>query len=90
MEAMSCGVPVVAANVSSLPEAVDNEVGRLCEPDKVDCFVEAIEEISSNKEHLLLMSRNSRNRALRKFCIDRMLSEYVDEFENVITKRKQL
>jgi glycosyltransferase involved in cell wall biosynthesis len=44
--AMACGVPVVAANVGSLPEVVGN-AGILVDPDKVKSISDGIDEVLS-------------------------------------------
>jgi len=49
LQAMSCGVPIVASNVSSIPEVV-GEAGLLFNPSYVKSIAEAMEEIFNNKE----------------------------------------
>ncbi|MFH1527361.1 MAG: glycosyltransferase family 1 protein [Bacteroidota bacterium] len=48
LEAMACGCPVVASNISSLPEVVGN-AGLLVNPDDHNAIVVAIESILSNE-----------------------------------------
>jgi glycosyltransferase involved in cell wall biosynthesis len=49
LEAMKCGVPVIASNNSSLPEIV-GDGGILVDPDKPDEIFRAIKEITGNRE----------------------------------------
>jgi glycosyltransferase involved in cell wall biosynthesis len=44
LEAMACGAPVVASNVTSLPEVV-GEAGLLCDPDSAGQFADALRRI---------------------------------------------
>jgi len=48
LEAMRCGVPIIASNNSSLPEIVGNG-GVLVDPDKPDEIFRAMKEILENK-----------------------------------------
>jgi glycosyltransferase involved in cell wall biosynthesis len=48
LEAMACGTPVLAANVSSLPEVV-GAAGTLLPPDDVDAWAEALCEITQDR-----------------------------------------
>lgn len=45
IEAMMRGVPVVSTNVVGIPEMVDDEVGRLVEPDDPEALRKALEEL---------------------------------------------
>ena len=49
LEAMKCGIPVIASNNSSLPEIV-GDGGILIDPDKPDEILRAMEELIKNKE----------------------------------------
>lgn len=49
LEAMKCGLPVIASNNSSLPEIV-GKAGILIDPDKPDEIFRAMKEIISNQE----------------------------------------
>ena len=88
MEAMACGTHVVAANVSSLPEAVSNHVGRLCPVDDVMSFVNAIHELTQDPIALHNMSMNARSHAEQHFNLNRMIEEYIVLFEQVLQKSK--
>ncbi|MCG5516953.1 MULTISPECIES: glycosyltransferase family 4 protein [unclassified Ectothiorhodospira] len=76
MEALACGTPVVAGNISSMPEAVDEQVGQLCSPDDVSAFVEAITAVTVQDSTWQGLSVAARQRAKERFCLKRLLSEF--------------
>ena len=82
MEALACGTPVVAANISSMPEAVDAQVGRLCPPDDVPSFVEAITALVANETRWRQHANAARQRAEQRFGLNRLL----DEFEALLAR----
>jgi glycosyltransferase involved in cell wall biosynthesis len=50
VEAMSCGIPVVAFRTGGIPEAVPEQAGILCEVLNVDGFKTAIQRLRDSKE----------------------------------------
>ncbi len=62
LEAMSCGIPVVCSNNSSLPEVV-GDAALMSNCDDIDKFTKNIIEILNNKELYLSMSNKSLTRA---------------------------
>lgn len=76
MEALACGTPVVVGNISSMPEAVDDQVGRLCSPDDIPSFVAAIEALTADGTTWQHHSTLARQRAEEKFCLSRLLDEF--------------
>ena len=69
LEAMVCGVPVVATNVSSLPELVaDGETGVLVPPDDPAALARGIERALSDPR----LGEAGRERARREFSVARM------------------
>ena len=81
MESLACGTPVAAANISSMPEAVNEQVGRLCPPDDVTSFAAAIKDLTTDDPTWQQYSRAARQRAEERFCLNRLL----DEFEVLLT-----
>ncbi len=66
IEAMSCGVPVVAFRIGGVPEAVPDEGGILCALLDADAFKAAIQKLRNCEE-----LRNELGNAARKLVADR-------------------
>lgn len=87
-EAMSCGLPVVATNCSSLPELIDNgKGGFLCPIGDVGAFAEKINFLAENPELRQEMGQYNRAKVEKMFTLDRMVGEYQQLFEEVLSKR---
>jgi alpha-1,6-mannosyltransferase len=65
LEAMACGLPVVAARASAIPELVDATVGMLTEPGSADSMAEAI--VALYERDVAAVGRVARERVLRQF-----------------------
>jgi len=81
---MACGTPVIASNVSSLPEVV-GEAGILVEPRDVRALAEAMERVLTDKGK----GREMRERGLRqpaKFSWERAARETLEVYRVVATK----
>jgi L-malate glycosyltransferase len=80
LEAMSCGVPVLAYRVGGLPEVVTPDVGRLVPPHDVDALAAAALEIVTDEPLREALGRTARVRAetlfLREDAIDRYEAHY--------------
>lgn len=85
IEAMACGLPIVASNTGSLPEVVKHgETGMLCDPDRHGEFVAAIRLLRENPALVPEFGRNARRTAERYFSIDRMIGEYLSLFDEIL------
>ena len=70
LEAMLCSLPVVATNVSSLPElVVDGETGFLVPPDDVEALAAAIARALDDRANL---GHRGYERARSEFSVERM------------------
>lgn len=63
LEAMACGLPVVAERVGGIPEYVNGESGFLVEPKNVDELAGTLEKLSSMPEIRAGLGRGARKRA---------------------------
>jgi len=81
-EAMACGKPIVATNISSFPELVVNEKGGfLCEIDNIQDFVNRINYLADDENLMRKIGRFNRERINTSFSLDRMGKEYVNLYK---------
>ena len=84
VEAMACGLPVVANNCSSIPELFqDKEGGFLCEVGNLSQYVDAFRALSDDERLCHRMGGVNRGHVEKKFTLSRMVSEYQCLFEKV-------
>ena len=68
MEAMACGLPVVASRISGIPELVrDGETGLLCEPGNADDIAVALERIIADPDFRRTAGQAGRARVVEDF-----------------------
>jgi len=85
LEAMACGLPVVASNCSSIPELVDHgKGGFLCPVGDVDAFAEKINILADSPRLRREMGEYNRAKVEKMFTLERMVNEYRDLFEEVL------
>jgi len=78
IEAMACGLPLIATHSSALREVVEHGVtGLLCPRDNIQAFVEAVRRLAANPDLWRRMSRNARQRVERLFDLNRMIERYL-------------
>lgn len=86
-EAMSCGLPVVATDCSSLPELIDDgKGGFLCPLGDVDVFADKIRLLAENPRSRSEMGEYNRAKVEKMFTLDRMVRQYQELFEEVLSK----
>ncbi|MGP0064403.1 MAG: glycosyltransferase [Isosphaeraceae bacterium] len=77
LEAMACGLPVVATRVGGLPEVVDDGVtGLLVPPADPAALAEAMVAIWDDPDRRDRMGRDGRRRAEERFDVRRMVAQY--------------
>jgi glycosyltransferase involved in cell wall biosynthesis/SAM-dependent methyltransferase/uncharacterized protein YbaR (Trm112 family) len=78
LEAMSCGVPVVATDVAAVHEAVvDGVVGRLVPPRDAAALVDAVVELLEDTSTRAGMARAARQLAEERFDVEAYAAIYV-------------
>jgi glycosyltransferase involved in cell wall biosynthesis len=81
LEAMASGKPVVASAVGGLQEmVVDGETGRLVPPAQPEALAAAVVDLLADPEQRQRMGQAGRQRAQRRFSIDR----YCREVESIL------
>jgi N-acetyl-alpha-D-glucosaminyl L-malate synthase BshA len=85
LEAMSCGVPVVASNAGGIPEVIENGVtGYTYPPGDIDSMAEAAIELLTNEEKFKSFALNSINRATKAFSGHTILKQYEELYYSVV------
>jgi N-acetyl-alpha-D-glucosaminyl L-malate synthase BshA len=84
LEAMSCGVPVIAYRVGGLPEVVTEDVGKLVRPYDVDALAAAARTLLSDPALRDAMGRAARARAVSLFRRDTAIERYEAHYRRVL------
>lgn len=85
LEAMACGVPVVASRVGGVPEVISDGVeGYLAAPRDVKTMASRALDILTDADRRESMGRAARDRALNRFCSDKIIPLYERLYERVL------
>jgi glycosyltransferase involved in cell wall biosynthesis len=63
LEAMACGLPVIATDASAGPDVVDEHSGQVLPAGSLDALVEALRWFGAHRDRLPEMKRGARKRA---------------------------
>lgn len=90
VEAMACGTPVIAFNMGSMAEIIDDGVnGFLVKPNDISAMEEAVKKIySMSKLEYLKMSKNCRQTVEKKFTAEKMVDGYNKIYKKILNNRK--
>jgi N-acetyl-alpha-D-glucosaminyl L-malate synthase BshA len=89
LEAMACGVPVVASRLGGIPEVViDGQTGFLCEPRDVEAMAQAAIRILSDKDLNDRFAKAARQRAEGVFSEQMIMPLYQRAYEDALEARK--
>lgn len=77
LEAMACGVPVVASRVGGTPELIEHmRSGMLFESNDVRDLANALLQLINNRELATKLSSNALKRIKAEFTLDKMVANY--------------
>jgi glycosyltransferase involved in cell wall biosynthesis len=90
LEALACGIPVVAFNVGGVPDMVRPAVtGLLVPPDDVRGLRSAIEAILGDDERRARMSLECRRVAVEQYSLEIQAGRYHRLYEEVLAKQRR-
>jgi glycosyltransferase involved in cell wall biosynthesis len=90
VEAMACGIPVVATDVAGIPEAVqDGETGSLVDADDFAGFTAALGALVRNPDRRRQYGAAALMRSRRLFSLGSSV-EAVDRLYHEVTKRREV
>jgi L-malate glycosyltransferase len=85
LEAMACGVPVVASDVGGLPEVVERGItGFLHPPEDVDGMAASVIRILEDDQLRARMSADGRRLSSERFSADRVVPLYENLYREVL------
>ncbi|HYF51492.1 MAG TPA: N-acetyl-alpha-D-glucosaminyl L-malate synthase BshA [Planctomycetota bacterium] len=88
LEAMSCGLPVLATEVGGVAEVVNSGVdGWLCRVGDVQCMADRAFDLLNNDAKRLAMGEAARKKAVEQFSPSRIVSQYEALYERVVKAR---
>lgn len=87
LEAMSCGLPVIATNVGGNMELViDSQTGKLIPSGNPEALATAILEYYNHREMLIKHGQAARQLIEANFSIDTMVAGYLDVYDEIISR----
>ena len=79
IEASALGVPVVATDVSGIPELVTPENGRLAPPDRPELFADALcAALTEPHDERVASTRRARRKVEEEFDVERQIEVLAD------------
>jgi glycosyltransferase involved in cell wall biosynthesis len=85
LEALACGLPVVASAVAGIPEqVVEGENGFLTPAGDADRMAARLAEIFVDDELRHQLGANAAGRAQAEFGLERMANQYLDWFAEIL------
>lgn len=84
LEALACGVPVVASRIGGLPEVVDAEAGVLVPVGNVAAMAEAVLQILGDPELKARMASAARRLAVERFELGPIVSRYEAYYQKLL------
>jgi glycosyltransferase involved in cell wall biosynthesis len=86
LNALACGVPVISSRVGGQPEAVrDNVNGFLCDPERLDQFVERVGQLASDESLRRRLAAEARRIAVAEFDIETYIVKLIAYYDRLIT-----
>jgi len=89
LEAMACGMPVIATRVGAIPEVVTDGVeGFLIEPGDVEALADRMVRASKDPNLCRKMGRAARRRVEQEYSLDAMVERLVSVYREVLASNR--
>jgi D-inositol-3-phosphate glycosyltransferase len=90
LEAMACGVPVVASSVGGLIDTVvDGATGRLVPPRDLAALASTVHTLLESADDRAQMSVEGRRRVVERYSWDRVAAESERAYRSIIARRRE-
>jgi N-acetyl-alpha-D-glucosaminyl L-malate synthase BshA len=87
LEAMACGVPVVAARVGGLPEVIEHGVSGFLHPfDETDAMASSAVSLLTDAQTHARVAQAARRRVEEQFCAERVVPMYERCYEALLRR----
>ncbi|HPP12062.1 MAG TPA: glycosyltransferase family 4 protein, partial [bacterium] len=87
LEAMACGLPVVATKVSGTVDVIEEGVnGFLVEPGNPEALAEAMAGILKDEGLAYRMGQANRKKILEKYSLDKIVDEYLSLYKRLMAE----
>ncbi len=83
LEAMACGLPVVASNVGGLPELVQDDTGGLFRPRDSRSLAETVLSLVST-QNIVEMGTKARQRVTEQWSNQHLVNQHLDTYRSII------
>jgi len=87
LEALSCGLPVIATNVGGISEQLTNKTGMLVKKKDALEFANAIESLAQNPTMVKEMSAHAHEDAQKRFSLEKQVTTYLDWYEEILQEK---
>jgi N-acetyl-alpha-D-glucosaminyl L-malate synthase BshA len=85
LEAMACGVPVIASNVGGLPEVIEHgHTGFLHAVDDLDGMAASATRLLQDPPLHKQIARAGRRRVVETFCVNRVVPMYEEFYQRIV------
>jgi len=85
LEAMACGLPVIATSVGGIPEAVtDGQEGYLVPPQDVDTLADRMSRLATDAGLREQMGRKARKRVVTEFSLGEACDRILDVYQSIL------